>query len=220
MHSSADSAVGLRERRKQQVSAQLTDAARRSTAQSGLHGFTVDELCDEVGVSRRTFFNYFGSKEDAVLGIPAEYDDTELTEAFLAGGDGAARGATDPLSPTLLDDFVALLIARWESLDMTRHDNARDLFDAVDREPKLLTRMLGISREREQADVALVERREGLEPGDIRGTTLVHLVASLARACGADVLAGTSPFPFTELLGRRIGAARELLIPSSSTTPR
>ena len=43
--------------------------ARRATVEHGLHGFTLEQLCATVGVSRRTFFNHFASKEDVVLGI-------------------------------------------------------------------------------------------------------------------------------------------------------
>src|ERR1700712_2523037 len=56
-------------RRQQRTREQLISAARRLTATHGLSGFTVQELSDQVGVSRRTFFNYFASKEDAVLGM-------------------------------------------------------------------------------------------------------------------------------------------------------
>ncbi len=37
-------------------------------AHYGLNGFTIEQLCEDVGVSRRTFFNYFPSKEDAIIG--------------------------------------------------------------------------------------------------------------------------------------------------------
>jgi AcrR family transcriptional regulator len=36
----------------------------------GLQGATVDAICEVAEVSTRTFFNYFDSKEDAILGLP------------------------------------------------------------------------------------------------------------------------------------------------------
>ncbi len=37
--------------------------------QRGLHGFVVEDVTAEVGVSRRTFFNYFTRKEEAVVAV-------------------------------------------------------------------------------------------------------------------------------------------------------
>ena len=36
----------------------------------GLDGFTMEQLAERVGVSRRTLFYYFPAKDDAVLGGP------------------------------------------------------------------------------------------------------------------------------------------------------
>lgn len=108
MHSVTTSATGLRERRRAETSARLTTLARRLTAERGLSGFTVEEVCDEAGVSRRTFFNYFASKEDALFGRSAHVDTADLEEAFVAAGD-----PRDPaLSPTLLDDLAELCLER------------------------------------------------------------------------------------------------------------
>ena len=42
--------------------------AQKLTEEHGLDGFTMEELAESAGVSRRTLFNYFPSKIDAVLG--------------------------------------------------------------------------------------------------------------------------------------------------------
>ena len=60
--------MSTRERRKAETAQGLKDAARRLIIANGLTGFTIEELCEEVGVSRRTFFNYFPSKESAIIG--------------------------------------------------------------------------------------------------------------------------------------------------------
>ena len=50
-------------KRQLRTRAALVARARHLTAREGLTGFTIQELCDQVGVSRRTFFNYFPTKE-------------------------------------------------------------------------------------------------------------------------------------------------------------
>src|SRR3954471_703362 len=56
MHSVNESATGLVERRMADTAERMMAVARRLTAERGLSGFTIDELCADVGVSRRTFF--------------------------------------------------------------------------------------------------------------------------------------------------------------------
>jgi AcrR family transcriptional regulator len=57
----------LAERKRQLVSDELADAALRLLARQGFEQTTVDELAAAAGVSRRTFFRYFASKEDVVI---------------------------------------------------------------------------------------------------------------------------------------------------------
>ena len=85
MRESADS---LREQRRRETTRALTDAARRLTTERGFAGFTVEELCTEVGVSRRTFFNYFESKENAVFGFAAIDSRQEGLEAEFVARSG------------------------------------------------------------------------------------------------------------------------------------
>ena len=58
---------GLRERKKEATREALHEAALRLAADRGPDGVTIDDIADAAGVSRRTFSNYFGSKEEAFL---------------------------------------------------------------------------------------------------------------------------------------------------------
>jgi AcrR family transcriptional regulator len=213
MHSVTDRATGLRERRRAETSARLTTLARRLTAERGLAGFTVEEVCDEAGVSRRTFFNYFASKEDAVFGRPARLDTADLEEAFVAAGDPSRAGT----SPDLLDDLAELCLGRWARLD-TDGASMKDMHAAFRREPGLLVRALDASIEDEASDVRLVERREGLSPGDPRASVVVQTMAALGRASARDFLAPGNADPIELLLRRRLDALREVVHPTTAST--
>ncbi|GAB2632681.1 TetR/AcrR family transcriptional regulator [Prescottella soli] len=56
--------LGRRERNKQQTRGRLLDAARLLFAERGVVGTTVEEIADQAGVSRATFFNYFHTKDE------------------------------------------------------------------------------------------------------------------------------------------------------------
>ncbi|MGU3501699.1 TetR/AcrR family transcriptional regulator [Mycobacterium sp. C31M] len=60
-------AAGVRERARLALRTEIAAAMSNLFAQRGFDEVTVDEAANEVGISRATFFRYFGSKEDAVL---------------------------------------------------------------------------------------------------------------------------------------------------------
>jgi AcrR family transcriptional regulator len=69
---------GLRERKKAATRQALHDAAVRLAIEHGADRVTVEAIADEAGVSRRTFSNYFGSKEEALM-----YSDFQRIRRFI-----------------------------------------------------------------------------------------------------------------------------------------
>lgn len=60
-------ATGLRERKKAATRQALHEAALRLAVEHGLDRLTVEAIADAAMVSRRTFSNYFSSKEEALV---------------------------------------------------------------------------------------------------------------------------------------------------------
>lgn len=200
-----DSANDRRDQRRLDVTRALIGAARVLTAERGLAGFTVEELSAAADVSRRTFFNYFASKEDAVLGFPIQRSDADAIEQFLAKKE-KADGA---LSPALLLDLAMLHEARWHTLDIAP-DTVAQLVAAVDREPRLLGRMLEFVVQGEQFDAELIEKREGLPPGDLRAQAAAQIVGTLSRATTHEFMQPGNTDPYLTIFERRVTAALAL----------
>jgi AcrR family transcriptional regulator len=190
------------EQRKLATSSHLSSVSRRLTAERGLAGFTIEEVCDEVGVSRRTFFNYFPSKEEAVLGVDESEEMRVVSESFLALG---PRGWS-----AVVDDFIELAVehVRLSGLDADEH---RILIAAIDREPRLLARFIGMGRERELQLAELIAARENVSVDDVHVRAVVNLIATLLRSTGESLLETGSAENFGVALHESLAAVRAVL---------
>jgi AcrR family transcriptional regulator len=191
--------IDRRQRRMVETASRLTAISRRLTAQHGLGGFTIEELCDEVGVSRRTFFNYFPTKEDAVIGADPETESQVFAEQFLAKG---SRGW-----PVVVDDLLELAIQHFGALEGTAREHA-DFFAALDREPRLLKRFIGMTIERERQVAAIVAEREGVPSDDPRAQAVVYILFGLLRSVGDRLHGLAAPSDLTSILTESLAAAR------------
>jgi AcrR family transcriptional regulator len=86
----AEAAPSLRERNKARARSEIAAAALRLFADRGFEGVTVDEIVAAAGVSRRTFFRYFETKEDALL---ADYPELNIRLSETLG----TTGGEEPL---------------------------------------------------------------------------------------------------------------------------
>ncbi|UQN15694.1 TetR/AcrR family transcriptional regulator [Gulosibacter sp. ACHW.36C] len=87
-------APGLRERQRLESLKQIHEAARDLVEANGFAATTIAAIAERAGVSRRTFFNYYATKEDAVLGLAETIIPAEAIDEFFENqqaGDRLAR---------------------------------------------------------------------------------------------------------------------------------
>lgn len=66
---------GLRERKRAETARRIADAGLRLFIANGYDETTLDEIAAEAGISRRTFFHYFKSKDDIMLSMQSGMGD-------------------------------------------------------------------------------------------------------------------------------------------------
>lgn len=157
-----------REARKQQTRATLIRLARKFTYDRGLGGFTLEELCDAANISRRTFFNHFASKDDAVLGMPKHSPFEAHSEKFLSSA------GTIPLVEAL-QALIADSIEEVASSEFTPDK----LMALIHREPGLVNRLQHNGFRTASEVEAMICRREGLPIGDAYARTVAFITHHL-----------------------------------------
>lgn len=103
----------LRERHKDETWAAIHEAASVAALEGGLAAATVEAIAERAGISRRTFFNYFPTKEDAILGLR----EPALAEDAVAAFRAAER--------SLIGDAAHLMAAAMQAAGLGSMTNKR-----------------------------------------------------------------------------------------------
>ncbi|MBF6223380.1 TetR family transcriptional regulator [Nocardia abscessus] len=121
----------LRERTRAAMRHEVSEIAFRLFSEQGFDKTTVEQIAAEAGLSRTTFFRYFGTKEELVLGKMSEFGpriaaalaarpaDEGLWEALRRSFDVLTQPTAEEPQPflnlmRLLDDACALMTRQWE----------------------------------------------------------------------------------------------------------
>ncbi|MEU9332808.1 TetR family transcriptional regulator [Streptomyces sp. NPDC048290] len=162
---SAPAGGGLRERKKRATRAALAEAAVRLAAEHGVEQVTVEAISAAAGVSVRTFFNYFDTRDDVFVVADSELS-TRVRAAILA-----APPEIPPLDA--VRDAIAAELAEAEE----QHEVWQLHLTVLRAAPHLLVRSLGAHTAEETGLALTVAER-------LRGGTAA--VATPVDACGEE----------------------------------
>jgi AcrR family transcriptional regulator len=142
----------------------------------GFDRVTVDMICEAAGVSQRTFFNYFKTKDAAILGTPPKLDEHHVRE-FLASD-----------APDMLPEIMSLML-RLAPVDTSDLALAGARMRIIGESPVLLQkeieRLFAVRAEIE--DVLFLRMRRAAPPTESPDETrdqaalITHVLAGVMR---------------------------------------
>ncbi|MFK0280933.1 TetR/AcrR family transcriptional regulator [Streptomyces sp. NPDC090499] len=155
--------AGLRERKKQATRAALSRAAWVQACENGVDAVSAESVAEAVGVSERTFRNYFGSREEAI--VEAVVHHVEVMAEALRGR---------PTGESVWDSLAAVLPETVSGM-VTDQEDVNALLRLSRNNPAVLAQQLAsYERVHRLLEQALAERTGSLD-------LATKLVAGAAR---------------------------------------
>lgn len=191
----------LRSARRRQTHDVIARAAVRLALERGASSVTVDEIAAAAGVSRRTFFNYFPCKEDALVQGPPEPNDEEVE-----------RFVTDTGLSWL--EALRLLLVEHASLIEGRGSEVRDSHLLFQANPELLAPLHARFAAFEKSLADVIRQRGETTGAPVDAVLVAAVCTGLLRVAADRWLAGSDAPPpgrLTELVGEAVGSLRDLL---------
>lgn len=191
----------LREQKRLATRDAIEDAATKLVDGRGFNDVTVEEICEAAGISRRTFFNYFDSKDAAVLGGPSKEFTEDVRQRFL----------TEPTDNVLT---LALHVVEAHMVGHHRDTVVAERRQRIATQPEAAMASMMRKREKVHELMRLIEQRLTAEPElqrlpDSSPATEAMVIASFLREALWLALAGPD-IDCTEALADRLPGALHL----------
>lgn len=164
--------TGRRERKKQATHALIKHVAVALALQHGVDKVTVEQISDAADVSPRTFFNYFASKEEALL--DDRHEAIDQWRALL----GARPRGESPLHALR----CAIVDSEYVRNAEDRRTETLDRHRLIQQDPSLLPRYLARYSSVERMFTEAMAQRLGVDAkDDLRPALLAALATSVVR---------------------------------------
>ncbi|KAB2344401.1 TetR/AcrR family transcriptional regulator [Actinomadura rudentiformis] len=190
------SELPLRERKKIRTRQALIDTALARFMGDGFDGTTLDELCAEVEVSKRTFFRYFASKEDVAM-APIH----DLWSAFLTTLEAREGGGVlvELFQDTLLRTLDGMPAEGWADQVLLSRKLA-------ERTPSMTAHGLEFCDRTTRAALQILRERFGLEAADLRPRLALDMVVAAFHCALEEWTFQPGPASRDDLAARLRGA--------------
>lgn len=192
-----DADCGLRERKKRATRRAIHEAALALAGEHGMDGLTVEAIADRAGVAPRTFFNYFPTRDDALVGTNPDAP-AEIARAVMA------RPDDEPVREVVR--VVMLERLRRLSEDRAMWAARREVATS---DPRIGERMLGagVRIDRAVADAVVERARRAAggsltEQAELEVAVAAFVALGVVRAALREYVASGMQTPLPRLLDR------------------
>jgi len=195
----------LSERKRHAVRAGISEVAQELFVTQGFEATSVDQIATATGMSRRTFFRYFASKEDVLTGR-FELIDEDIGDAL------RQRPNDEPVWDSLRHSFDVLL-------DYYRdpHRRERDAitWHLIETSPTLFASYLVKLDKMKDDLVGVLNDRATRNNGHVAfDTYLLRVMVGSAIECLLAAFHAVGPEYDVEVVGRRLGELMETMRPA------
>ena len=194
----------LRERRRVETTHLIREAALKLARDKGVAQVTVEAICAVVGVSPRTFFNYFPFKE-AVFVMPAPPLPQAAVDRFVAA------------SGDMMIDLIDLMVAQAEEME-GGHFGDDLLFEIAQAHPRLVPLQMAEFQKFDEQLRQLIARRLNLIGDDLPARVLASAIIGANRPM-MDRMRQSSAPDFPELVRKSLSEFVEIIRAVPSDTP-
>jgi len=187
------SGAALRQRRRRRTVAHVEHVALELFARNGFAATTIDQIAEAADISRRSFFRYFASKEDVLLGDRRRFEDT-LAEAL-------EHPATDA---PVIESLCACLIELSREVEADA-EATRLRLQLFTQSPETLAAAAEQQRAYQSRLAPLMARRMGLDTDhDLRPALVVSALMSATYIALWHWLAGGATQPLHEVVAEAL----------------
>lgn len=201
----AEPATTGREAKRERTRLRMELAAVNLALNLGSEHVTVDQICEASDVSARTFFNYFGSRDAAIVGEAAKVPPQDLLEAFVQ--------ADGPLLGDFLAVFVESVRRREPNVELIRA--RRRLFD---QEPNLAMHRMTREGNARNIYIEVVTRRlqrqdPAIDPAEAHDEAVIAVAVALGiiHAAGARWIDSGGTADMDPLISQALERVRRLV---------
>lgn len=200
--------AGLREAKKARTRSRIARAALQLVAEEGLHATTVEAIAARADVSPRTFFNYFDSKDEAVVHLGADRFRRLMVRLFDGPADASGPADADHVvvvsspDPVLRIRDVMLAFLRDSESDPDAAADDDLMRAALEGDPSLFgalhTSMTAVGAEFEAALVSHYDSESDRDKARVG----LSVALGLTQTAMQSARAGLTDTPVTELVTR------------------
>ena len=206
MTSDAEARCGLRERKKRATRRALHEAALRLALERGLEHLTVEEISSAADVSVRTFFNYFPSKEQAIVDDDLFQADERQSMAIMSD------------AAEVLDGLYGVAMA-LVAATAPRREQVLMRWQLMERYPALLPQMLARFEQSNRILALAVATRTGAAADDAYPQLMAAVASAAMRTAVRRWTAGHADHSLEDHVTHVFGLLREGLAPYGPRGP-